>query len=86
MLTTTGRKLETVGQRDFLDIVYSYAINAPDMRNPLRTAMVGYLYDIDTQTKPEEDKSFEGFTKSAMSLLDQLDAGLLSEIDESEVG
>lgn len=72
MLTTTGQKLERLSQGDFVDVVYSYAVNSPEMRHDFRTAITNYMFDL----KPpvEEDNSFEGFAKQSMSMLDELDA------------
>lgn len=75
VLATTHERLEDVGIADFIDIVYSYSINSPQMRNEFRTAMMAYIHDYKVD-EPEgaEDMSFEGFTKSATSMLDELDA------------
>ena len=61
-------------QGDFLDIVYSYSINSTELRGQFRTAMLGYLFDIKEEKEEDTDKTFSGFTKSAGSMLDELDA------------
>ena len=74
MFTTTGRRLENIGQRDFVDVVYSYAVNSSELRHEFRKALHGYIFDYTVAPPPEEDKTFEGFTKQSMSMLDELDA------------
>jgi hypothetical protein len=74
LLTTTGKRLEDVGQRDFLDIVYAYAVNSGEMRHDFREAFLTYSYDLPTAISPEEAGSFEGFTKQSLSLLDELES------------
>jgi hypothetical protein len=66
--------LEKVGIRDFIDIVYSYAINSPEMRHDFRTAFLGYAFDYKVGRAAEEDLTFEGFERSALDMLDELDA------------
>lgn len=43
------------------------------MRSDFRSAMLGYMFDFKAAA-PEEEMTFQGFTKSAMSMLDELDA------------
>jgi len=63
-----------VGQRDFIDITYAYAVNSTELRHEFRKAINGYAFGFSTAPPPEEDMTFEGFTKQSMSLLDELDA------------
>lgn len=74
LFTTTGTKLEEVGIPDFIDICYSYALNSPEHRADMRTAMMGFMFDYAQEV--EEEKTFEGFKKAALnpSMLDELDA------------
>lgn len=74
-LATHNERLEDASIEDFLDVVYSYSIDSPDLRFDMRTAMLKYMFDIKEETDPEmdEDMTFEGFSKNAMSLLDELD-------------
>jgi hypothetical protein len=75
LLTTSGRKLETVGQRDFIDIAYAYAVNSTEMRHEFRKAINGYAFDYASAEKAtEDDMTFDGFTKQSISMLDELDA------------
>jgi hypothetical protein len=74
LFTTSGRRLEDIGQRDFVDVVYSYAINSNELRHEFRKALLGYVFDYVVTAPAEEDKTFEGFTKQSMSMLDELDA------------
>lgn len=75
VLTTTGKRLEDVGLPDFVDLVYTYSINAPSERNSMRTAMLNYIFDLKTeQQQYAEDMTFEGFQKQSLSMLDELDA------------
>lgn len=73
LLTTTGRKLEKSSIGDFIDIVYSYAINGSEHRHDVRTAFLGFCFDFQT-IEVEEDRTFQGFEKSALSMMDELDA------------
>jgi len=67
--------LEDVGIPDFIDIVYAYSINSPDKRVDFRSAMLGYVFDFREQAdESAEDMTFEGFQKSSLSMLDELDA------------
>jgi hypothetical protein len=74
LLTTRGQRLEDVGQADFIDIVYSYSVNSPELRNDFRSAMVGYMFEITTEEERQEDMTFTGFTKQSINMLDELDA------------
>lgn len=74
LFTTTGKALENIGQRDFIDVVYAYAVNSPEMRHEFRSALLGYVFDIPTELDAEAEQTFEGFTKQSMSMLDELDA------------
>ena len=66
--------MEKVGIRDFIDVVYAYSINSPQMRNEFRSSMSSYIFDY-KEAAPEaaEDMSFDGFQSQALSLLDDLD-------------
>jgi len=44
------------------------------MRNDFRSAMIGYLFEIQTEEERQEDMTFTGFTKQSASMLDELDA------------
>lgn len=35
---------------------------------------MGYAFNYNTAPPPEEDSTFEGFTKTSLSMLDELDA------------
>jgi hypothetical protein len=65
--------LEHTTVDEFIDIVYTYSINSPDMRNAFRSAMLAYVFDYKTD-EPEEEMTFKGFQKNALSMLDELDA------------
>jgi hypothetical protein len=74
VLTTTGRRLEDVDIADFIDLVYTYAINAPSERNSARKSMLGYVFGVTISDDEEnEDMTFEGFQRSSLSMLDELD-------------
>lgn len=73
MLGTTGKRLEKIGIPDFIDVVYSYSINSEEMRNDFRSAMLSYIFDYSTETQ-EEDMTFDGFQKQALSIMGDLDA------------
>lgn len=58
---------------DFIDVVYSYSINSPEMRNDFRGAMLSYIFDY-TEATAEEEMTFDGFQKQALTMMDELDA------------
>lgn len=74
LLTTTGTRLEDTGIHDFLDVVYAYVVNSPEHRGEMRSSILKYMFDIHEETETNEDMTFEGFSKSAMSMLDELDS------------
>lgn len=73
-LTTHNERLEEASIEDFLDVTYNYAINVPETRFDMRTAMLTYMFDLEKEDTPNEDMTFEGFSNSAMSMLDELDS------------
>jgi len=73
LLTTTGKRLENVGIRDFCDIVYAYAISGTEVRHDFRKAFTVYIFDLKTEKPDDEDTTFEGFQKQSLSMLDELD-------------
>ena len=73
-LTTHSQRLEDAPIEDFLDVVYSYSVNSPELRFDMRTAMLKYIFDFTEEKEMDEDMSFEGFSKNALSLLDELDS------------
>lgn len=75
LFTTTGRRLEDLDVRDFLDVAYAYSINAPESRNQIRTGILGYMFEF-TEAEKEGEMTHEGFVKQALTsnLLDELDA------------
>ena len=69
-----GKRLEDVDLGDFIDLVYNYSINMPSERNNARKSMIGYLFDVKTdQEDGGEDMTFDGFQRSSLSMLDELD-------------
>ena len=69
-----GKRLEDVDLADFIDLVYNYSINMPSERNSSRKSMIGYLFGVKTDDEEgNEDMSFDGFQRSSMSMLDELD-------------
>ena len=75
VLTTTGKRLEDLGIPDFIDIVYSYSINSPENRTQFRSGMMAYYFDYkENEVEGAEDMTFEGFQKSSLSMIDELDA------------
>lgn len=75
MLTATGAKLEDLNLGDFLDVVYSYALNSPENRNVIRSGILGYVFDF-MENEPEDAPTFDGFKSQALnpSMLAELDA------------
>lgn len=75
LFATTGKRLEDLDVRDFLDFAYAYAINAPESRNVVRSGLLSYMFEY-AEDEPEGELTHEGFVKQAMSpsLLDELDA------------
>lgn len=74
VLTTTGKRLEDVDIADFIDLVYSYSINTPSERNTARKSMLGYVFGVKTTDEEgNEDMTFDGFQRSSLSMLDELD-------------
>lgn len=76
-LTTTGGRLEEASIEDFLDLVYTYSINSPEIRHDMRSSILGYAFDFQEEAEEKEaDKTFDGFKKQALnkSMIDQLDA------------
>lgn len=69
-----GKRLEDVDLADFIDLVYNYSINMPSERNSSRKSMIGYLFNVNTTDEEgTEDMSFDGFQRSSLSMLDELD-------------
>jgi hypothetical protein len=66
--------LEHLDLRDFIDIVYTYSINSPDMRHAFRSSMLQYAFDFKEAGQDDEDTpTFEGFKGKALSMADLLD-------------
>ncbi len=66
--------MEDLDLRDFIDIVYTYSINSPDMRHAFRSSMLQYGFDFKEEgQEPEPELTFDGFKRDAMSMLDELD-------------
>ena len=63
-----------MGIRDFIDVVYAYSINSPQMRNEFRSSMTSYIFDYKEDIAADEDMTFDGFQNQALSMMDDLDA------------
>jgi hypothetical protein len=70
-----GKRLEDVDLGDFIDLVYNYSINAPSERNSARKSMLGYVFGVTISDGDEsgEDMTFDGFQRSSLAMLDELD-------------
>lgn len=67
--------MENVGIPDFIDVVYAYSINSSEHRPQFRSGMMSYFFDYkQDEVQGAEDMSFEGFQKSSLSMIDELDA------------
>ena len=67
--------MEEIGIPDFIDVVYAYSINSPEMRNDFRSAMLAYVfeYTMESGEEQEEEMTFDGFQKQALNMMDDLD-------------
>lgn len=70
-LLATGQRLEDFDIRDFIDVVYAYAINGGPERNAVRDNFIEYAWDLKA---PAEKMASQPFDVQSKSMLDELDA------------
>lgn len=72
MLTTSGQRLEHYDIKDFIDVVYAYAINHNGESNLHgREFFIEYIHDL----KPDAEKMAKAdFKTQTASLMDEMDA------------